>query len=134
MAEVTGKIENLVPKKSASNDSYTIVDIEGEEQGFFDWDGHVAAAGVSEGDTVRAEFSEGEYPRVQSIEKLASGNGRSRKGKEQKSETTWRDVQIARQCALKAAACVVQDAQLEYQERASEIVAMAERLEQCVLR
>ena len=134
MTEIVGVVKNINQKKSNSGDSYTIVDIEGEEQGFFDWDGHVQRASVKAGDKVAVKFSEGEYPRIEGLKKLASGNGGKTKGEQSNSKPTWRDVQIARQCALKATACVLQDSKLEYQERAGEIVVLAEKLEKWILR
>jgi len=133
MPEVIGRIENMEEKQAANGGTYTVVDIKGEDQGYFDWDGCVVAAEAKVGDTVRIEHSGGKYPRIKGVEKLDQGKG----GKEEtnnNSARTAKDMQIARMCALKAAACLLQNCTLTHEELASEVVVLSERLERWVLR
>jgi len=88
MPEVIGRIENMEEKQAANGGTYTVVDIKGEDQGYFDWDGCVVAAEAKVGDTVRIEHSGGKYPRIKGVEKLDQGKG----GKEETNNNSARTV------------------------------------------
>ena len=135
MAEVIGRVERINQKKSNSGDCYTIVDIDGEEQGFFDWDGHAQAAGATEGDTVKIEHSGGKYRRIQSVEKV--NRKRDVVAESQKSnddEVNGRERRIVRQSCLKTAVELLAQSEAEYESKEVQVVELAKRMEQWVLR
>ena len=135
MAEVIGRVERINQKKSNSGDCYTIVDIDGEEQGFFDWDGHVQAAGVTEGDNVKIEHSGGKYRRIQSVEKVSGTKdvaAKSAKGGDR--EVNGRERRIVRQSCLKTAVELLAQSELDYESKEVQVVELAKRMEEWVLR
>lgn len=129
-------IESMREKEVSNGGSYVLVRLAGQDDGLFDWDGHLAAAGLQEGDEVVIQHGGGKYPRVRSARKLggADGDGKASGRSGETTKHNGREVQIARMCALKAAACLLQQSELEHQERASEVIVLAERLEHWVLR
>lgn len=129
MAEITEQIVKMQVKQASNGGKYTAITLKGKKN-FFDWKGYCEAAEVTPGDTVRIEHGGGEYPRVTSMEKLASGelNTAEREGNQQDRET-----RITRICALKCAARVLQGSDLSYEERVKRITGLAAKLEEWII-
>ena len=135
MAEMIGRIERINQKKSSSGDCYNIVDIEAEEQGFFDWDGHVQAAGASEGDTVKIGHSGGKYRRIQSVAKVSGKKDLAAASqKSSDDELNGRERRIVRQSCLKTAVELLAQSELDYESKEVQVVELAKRMEEWVLR
>ncbi len=131
MAEVTGRIESIEEKTAQNGGSYLVVDLEGHDQGFFDWGNHVGAAGAEVGDAVRIEHGGGRYPRISSLEKVDGGDvGAVAVG----SGVNGRERRIVRQSVLKAAVDLLSQSDLDHAERELRVVELAGRMEEWVLR
>jgi len=125
---VTGKVERMQVKKATNGGKYTVIKLKGKN--FFDWNGYCEAEEVTQGDTVRIEHDGDEYPRVTSMEKLASGEpGATERGDNQQDKET----RITRICALKSAARVLQGSDLSYEERVKKITGLAKKLEEWII-
>lgn len=61
--EVTGRIEEIVDKKSNTGKSYTIVKVDGKN--YWDWKGW--AKNFNTGDQARISYHDGQYPRITKI-------------------------------------------------------------------
>ena len=132
MTEVTGRIESIDEKQAKNGGSYLVVNLEGYDQGFFDWQNHVGAAEVDVGDSVRIEHSDGKFPRIRRLEKIDEdevkpppATARRVNGKEQR---------IVRLSCLKTAVELLSQSELEYETRELQVVELAERMEAWVLR
>ena len=135
MAEVIGRIENIEEKQAANGGGYLVVDLEGQEKGFFDWQGHLLAAEVTTGDTVKIEHSGGKYRRLQSIEKVSGREelaAKSAKGGDR--EVNGRERRIVRQSCLKTAVELLAQSELDYESKEVQVVELAKRMEEWVLR
>ncbi|MFQ6133686.1 MAG: hypothetical protein ACE5R4_16715 [Armatimonadota bacterium] len=136
--EAVGVVSNIAERKSANGGSYTVLDLAGEPKGFFDWGRHVEAAGVSVGDTVRVEHNGGEFPRMQGLKKLASSCGGKSEGENAETNraaaASGRDRQIVRMSCLKTAVELLGQSELDYETKELQVVDLAKRMEQWVLR
>ena len=116
MPEVTGRVDKLKDKKASNGGEYTAITLvdENEKKTFFDWDGQCAAAGVAVGDTVNIEHDGSDFPRIAGLHKLKAVEAVER---ERVCGQQDRDSQIAKMCALKCAAAVLQGSELTYKTR-----------------
>ena len=130
----TGVIEELEKRETKSGDGYVMARVAGHKDGLFDWKGLTADAGVQVGDRVAIEHGQGQYPRITAVKKISTGSGKQGDLEQVTPKPNGRDVYIARMCAVKASACLLQDSRLEYQQRTNEVLGLAERLEQWILR
>ena len=134
MTKVTGIVERLEERDARGGGRYVLVHLGGVEDGFFDWEGHLEGADIRIGDEVAFEYGDGQYPRLKSVEKLAAGAAENGERQAQLGELSAREIRITRQCCVKAAARVVQGADLEPGERVEQIVQLAQAMESWVLR
>jgi len=135
MAEVIGRIENIEEKQAANGGGYLVVDIEAQDRGFFDWQGHLLAAGANTGDTVKIEHDGGKYRRIQSVEKVSGKEdvvGELENGSD--GEVNGRERRIVRQSCLKTAVELLAQSELDYESKEVQVVELAKRMEEWVLR
>ena len=71
--------------------------------------------------------------RIAAVKKLSIGSNKQTNLGQIAAKPNECDVYIVRMSTLKAAACLLQDSKLEYQQRASEVVVLAEKLEQWIM-
>ena len=135
MAEVIGRIENIEEKQAANGGGYLVVDLEGQEKGFFDWQGHLLVAEANTGDTVRIKHSGGKYRRIQSVEKVSGkGDVAAKSQKSSDDEVNGRERRIVRQSCLKTAVELLAQSDLDYESKEVQVVELAKRMEEWVLR
>ena len=139
MPKARGVVAELQEREVTNGGRYIRVRLEGEDSSYFDWEGKLSELGIARGDEIAFEHTGGKYPRITRVEKVATGSGATRvkhqqKNNSQGTEPSWRDVQIVRMAAVKAAACLLDNADLPYEKKAEEITRLAEKLEQWVLR
>jgi len=125
---IEGQIERIIEKQAAQGGTFRVVRIDGD--GYFDWNGHVAEAGVKEGDTVKLRVSDDQYPKVQGIEKL--GDGGHEIAPQNNGKTNGRDLPIARMSCLRSAAELLADLDEPPEKRQSKVIAMAAEMEKWV--
>lgn len=134
----SGVIADVQEREASNGGNYVLVKFQGQETGFFDWDGKLQEAEAQVGDAVAVEHSDGEYPRIQRMKKLegeqAEKARKSVPASRPQQNRGNRDVQIVRMTAIKAAARVVQGSSLDYEQRSEEITKLAGQLEEWVLR
>ena len=134
MPKARGVVAELEEREVTNGGRYIRVRLEGEESSYFDWEGKLSELGVARGDEIAFEHTGGKYPRITRVEKVLTGSDATRGKHDQKrntrgSEPNWRDVQIVRMAAVKAAACLLDNADLPYEKKAEEITRLAEKLE-----
>ncbi|MDK2464212.1 MAG: hypothetical protein QI223_05515 [Candidatus Korarchaeota archaeon] len=139
MPKARGVIAELQEREVTNGGRYIRVRLEGKDSSYFDWEGKLSELGVGRGDQIAFEHTGGKYPRITRVERVVTGSGTARTKNSEKSNSlggqpSWRDVQIVRMAAVKAAACLLDRADLPYEKKAEEITRLAEKLEQWVLR
>ena len=110
MEEASGVVQCLGERQASSGGTYVLLRLEGQDGGFFDWDGRLDQAGVDVGDEIAVSHTGGEYPRVSAVKRLTGGSCESASpaaeaGSPVRSD---REIQIARMCALKAATSLIE--------------------------
>jgi len=135
MVEVIGRIDNIEEKQAANGGGYLVVDLEGEEKGFFDWQGHLLASEANIGDTVKIEHSGGKYRRIQSVEKISDKEDVARKSENSSDpEVNGRERRIVRQSCLKTAVELLGQSESPFQDKELQVTELAKRMEEWVLR
>ena len=122
MPEITtGQVEKMQVKQASNGGEYTAITLKGQKKGFYDWEGHCEAAGITKGDTVKIEHDGSEFPRVIGLEKLGCSESTGTNESEHQGSKGERAVRI---CALECAARVLQSTD----QTATEITRLAEKL------
>lgn len=126
MPEVTGQVEKIEGKQAKNGGEYTAITLKGQKNSFYDWGRHCAEAGITAGDTIKIEHDGKEFARVTGLKKLESGEAIETKRRGSQRD---KDSQIARMCALKCAASILQGSNLTYEEQVGKIFGLAVKLE-----
>ena len=129
MSEVTGQIVKIDEKDSKNGGKYTVINLRGQSKGFYDWDDCGIKPCISNGDTVKIDYDDGNYPRVTGLEIISKGTDTGKA-----CEYSDRDIQITRMCALKCAAQVLANSDMPYDDLVGEITGIAEKLENWIMR
>ena len=129
MPEITGEIIRIYDKKAKNGDAYTAIQLKGQKNSFFDWDGHYEQVETKTGDTVKISYSGEKYLRIGKIEKLAEG---AKAAPVENQSYPDREISIARSIALKCSCELVKDSNLTCEP--DYITSLAEKFEKWLLR
>ena len=134
MPEIVGRLHNVEEKIATNGGSYWVLDLAGQEKGFFDWDGVWIAAGAGVGDLVRIEHS-GKHRRVKNVAKVTEVEATPSEAQTPRDcGPSVKDRLIARMNCLRTAAELLAQSDLNDDAKETRVVQLAERMEQWVLR
>ncbi len=123
--DVEGVVDQVIDKKDRKGQTYKLVRIGGE--GYFDWNGKVANASITEGDSVRLRATEEEFSKIQSIEKNESKEPDTVTAN-QDSKTNGRERNIIRISCLRSAAMLMANSEEQVEAKQEKVLAMAQAM------
>jgi hypothetical protein len=128
--EKTVLVNKIIDKESASGKKFWVIRAEGEETGFFCWDGNLVK-NINEGDKVAISYEEGEYPRVVGIKKVKEP---ITKRLDDFSNINQRDEQIIRMSVLRDLCLLLADEKMTFEQKVERVKSMSESFKKWVIK
>ena len=129
MPKVSGRIAAVEAKEAKNGGGYTLVKLEGREDGFFDWGRHCEDAGVDVGDDVTLVHAGGKYPRISAVRTGAEEDQMPDVCMGIPMRLTPKEEREIRMWSMSCATRMLQGTDLELKERIAEAIGLAKKME-----
>lgn len=118
---LTGTLIEIQDRKTKKNNKpYQLIKLEGNKDGFFDWDGIVTNQ-FSAGDDVTITYSPGQYPKLHNIKLNKKGVMKVLEPKAKPKQMTSALANTAEYLALKLAVELVKDETIQVDEKVKRV-------------